>query len=65
MRADRGTFEQAVFQEGLNVVLARRTIKAAKRDTANGLGKSAPLEIINFCLRSYAYWIPVAAPAGV
>ena len=50
VRADRETFKPAVFQDGLNVVLAKRTIEAAKRDSASGLGKSALLEIINFCL---------------
>lgn len=50
VRADRATFKPAVFQPGLNVVLAKRTIEATKRDSTNGLGKSALLEIINFCL---------------
>ena len=50
VRADRAAFKPAVFRAGLNVVLAKRTIGATKRDSANGLGKSALLEIINFCL---------------
>lgn len=50
VRADRSTFKPAVFQNGLNIVLATRTIEATKRDSTNGLGKSALLEIINFCL---------------
>ena len=50
VKADRDTFKSASFQDGLNVVLAERTIEATKRDSTNGLGKSALLEIINFCL---------------
>ena len=50
MRADRGGFKDAVFRDGLNVVLAERTIESTKRDSTNGLGKSALLEIINFCM---------------
>ena len=50
IRADNKMFKPAVFREGLNVVLAKRTIEATKRDSTNGLGKSALLEIINFCL---------------
>lgn len=50
IRADNEMFKPAVFREGLNVVLAKRTIEATKRDSTNGLGKSALLEIVNFCL---------------
>lgn len=50
VKADKETFKEAVFQEGLNVVLARRTVEATKRGPASGPGKSALLEIINFCL---------------
>lgn len=50
VRADRAAFKPAVFRAGLNVVLAKRTIEATKRDSASGLGKSALLEIIDFCL---------------
>ena len=50
VRANKRTFKHAVFKEGLNIVLAKRTIEATKRDSTNGLGKSALLEIINFCL---------------
>lgn len=50
LRSDRGTFRTVRFKAGANVVLADRTAGSGKKDTRNGLGKSAMLEIINFCL---------------
>ena len=50
VKASKETFKSAAFEEGLNIVLAKRTIESTKRDSTNGLGKSALLEIINFCL---------------
>ena len=50
IRSDKKKFRHAVFQKGFNAVLAERTIEATKRDSTNGPGKSALLEIMHFCL---------------
>ena len=50
LRSDRETFRTVRFKDGANVVLADRTPDSGKKDSRNGLGKSAMLEIISFCL---------------
>lgn len=50
LRSDRETFRTVRFKDGANVVLADRAPDSGKKDTRNGLGKSAMFEIISFCL---------------
>jgi len=52
--ADNPKFKTTIFEPGLNVILAERTKESAKKDSRNGLGKSALIEIIHFCLGSAA-----------
>ena len=48
--ADTPSFKTVTFKAGLNVVLATRTKKSDKKDSANGLGKSTLINILHFCL---------------
>ena len=48
--ADRPSFKTVTFNAGLNVILATRTKKSNKKDSANGLGKSTLINILHFCL---------------
>lgn len=52
--ANKPSFHQVTFTEGLNVVLAERTDTSTSKDTRNGLGKSTLIDIIDFCLGSRA-----------
>jgi len=52
VRSDHAEFKTTIFKPGLNVILAERTKESAKKDSRNGLGKSALIEIIHFCLGS-------------
>lgn len=47
---DQRSFKKIDFKRGMNVVLAERVDGSTERDTRNGLGKSALVEIIHFCL---------------
>lgn len=48
--ADKPSFKPVTFTNGLNIVLADRTNESSDKDSTNGLGKSALIEIIHFCL---------------
>ena len=50
VRSDKPSFKTVELKSGFNVVLARRTKEATKKDSRNGLGKSTLIEIIHFCL---------------
>ena len=50
--ADRPSFKTVNFKSGLNVVLAERTQQSTGKDSRNGLGKSALIDILHFCLGS-------------
>lgn len=41
-----------MFEAGLNLIVADRSQKAGDKDTTNGLGKSALIDIIDYCLGS-------------
>ncbi len=43
-------FKSVEFSEGLNVILAERTLESGYKDTRNGAGKTTLLNIIHFCL---------------
>lgn len=47
-----GRFKAVEFSEGLNVLLAERTIESGAKDTRNGAGKTTFLNILHFCLGS-------------
>lgn len=55
--ADRPSFKPINFKRGLNVVLATRTQESGKKDSRNGLGKSALLDILHFCLGGDRYGV--------
>ena len=48
--SDRQSFKTVTFKDGLNVILATRTKKSGRKDSANGLGKSTLINILHFCL---------------
>lgn len=50
--SDKPSFRTVHFKPGLNVVLADKPNESTNSDTLNGLGKSALIEIIHFCLGS-------------
>jgi len=50
VRCDKESFKEVRFEPGFNVILADRTKESTKRDSRNGLGKSALIQIIHFCL---------------
>lgn len=50
LRADRKSFRTVRLKSGANIVLADRVPDSDKRITRNGLGKTAILEIVSFCL---------------
>ena len=52
LTANKSSFHPVEFNAGLNVIVAKRTKEATKKDTRNGLGKSTLIEIIDFCLGS-------------
>ena len=55
VRANKRGFHTATFQPGVNFVLADRSKTAGEKDTTNALGKSALIEIIDFCLGNNTY----------
>ena len=48
--SDKPSFKTVRFKSGLNVVLATRMRESNKKDSRNGLGKSALIDILHFCL---------------
>ena len=46
VRCDQESFKTVKFEKGFNVVLAEKS----KGDSRNGVGKTALIEIIHFCL---------------
>jgi len=52
--ANKASFHSVEFTTGLNMVVADRSAVSTEKDTRNGLGKSALIEIIDFCLGSSA-----------
>lgn len=50
--ANHESFRTVDLGPGFNLLLAERTEEATDRDSRNGLGKSAFLEILHFCLGS-------------
>lgn len=52
VRANKGSFKEVEFLEGLNIVIADRGADATSRDSRNGVGKSTLIEVIHFCLGS-------------
>ena len=59
--ADKQSFKQVTFNPGLNVVLATRTKESNKKDSRNGLGKSALIDILHFCLGGKIYGVLTSA----
>ncbi len=52
VRADKESFKPIYFTPGLNIIVAERTKDSTKKDSRNGLGKSALIEIIHYCMGS-------------
>lgn len=50
LKADKESFKEIKFKEGLNIILAERTKESTEKDSRNGLGKTSTIEIIHFCL---------------
>ena len=50
--ANQKGFRSVAFEPGLNLILADRSQMAGDKDTTNGLGKSALVDIIDYCLGS-------------
>ena len=48
-------FKSLEFSEGLNVILAERTLESGQKDTRNGAGKTTILNIVHFCLGAELY----------
>ncbi|MEV5317118.1 hypothetical protein AB0K92_05460 [Streptomyces sp. NPDC052687] len=52
MGANKGSFREVSFQDGLNLIVAERNAASSDRDSRNGVGKSTLVEIVHFCLGS-------------
>lgn len=52
VRANHRSFRTVSFTPGVNLVLADRSKASGDKDTTNALGKSALIDIIDFCLAS-------------
>lgn len=50
--ANQKGFRSVEFEAGLNLIVADRSQTAGDKDTTNGLGKSALIDIIDYCLGS-------------
>ena len=61
LTANKASFKPIPFQEGLNIVVAKKAEKSEDNKTRNSLGKTTLLNIINFCLGND----PAAAVASV
>ena len=61
LTTNKASFKPIPFQEGLNIVVAKKAEKSEDNKTRNSLGKTTLLNIINFCLGND----PAAAVASV
>ncbi|MBP2036247.1 DUF2326 domain-containing protein [Streptomyces avidinii] len=52
MSANKESFREVEFTDGLNLIIAERSEASTDRDSRNGVGKSTLVEIIHFCLGS-------------
>ncbi|MFG3661499.1 DUF2326 domain-containing protein [Streptomyces sp. NPDC047706] len=50
--ANKDSFREVSFEDGLNLIVAERSAASSDRDSRNGVGKSTLVEIIHFCLGS-------------
>ena len=50
IRANKDTFKKITFKQGLNIILADKTIESDDKDSRNGIGKTSVIEIVHFCL---------------
>lgn len=48
--SDKPSFRTVTFKDGLNVILATKTLESNRKDSTNGLGKSTIVDILHFCL---------------
>lgn len=61
--ADRESFRPVHFEPGLNIVLADRRGGSTEKDTRNGVGKSALIDIVHYCLGSRSPCPKIESPA--
>lgn len=61
--ADCESFRPVHFEPGLNIVLADRRRRSTGRDTRNGVGKSALIDIVHYCLGSRSPCPRIERPA--
>ncbi|MEW2086901.1 DUF2326 domain-containing protein [Streptomyces sp. NPDC005283] len=52
VRANKESFREVEFTDGLNLIVAERNATSTDRDSRNGVGKSTLVEIVHFCLGS-------------
>ncbi|WP_435189369.1 DUF2326 domain-containing protein [Streptomyces sp. bgisy126] len=52
LSANKGSFREVKFTDGLNLIIAERSESSSDRDSRNGVGKSTLIEILHFCLGS-------------
>ncbi|MFB8245294.1 DUF2326 domain-containing protein [Streptomyces sp. NPDC055952] len=50
--ANKDSFREVSFEDGLNLIVAERNVTSSDRDSRNGVGKSTLVEIVHFCLGS-------------
>ncbi|MGW7312639.1 DUF2326 domain-containing protein [Streptomyces sp. NPDC054865] len=50
--ANKDSFREVHFTDGLNLIVAERSLNSTDRDSRNGVGKSTLVEIVHFCLGS-------------
>ncbi len=48
LSANKDTFKNVIFKQGLNIILAERTKESTRKDSRNGLGKTSLIEIVHF-----------------
>ncbi len=52
LSANKASFKPIDFKQGLNLIIAERTVSSSAKNSCNAVGKTTIIEIIDFCLGS-------------